>query len=314
MVHAEGEGDHGPEHDADEKDFELGQHGGSHLKHSERARARKVGRFRAALIVAAVCSAGAAGADPRMAPGWTCAIVAEGLPAVDNLAFAADGALYATLELARGGRLVRLDAGRPRTVLGELDRPDGLHIRDDRAYVTEEVMNGRVLEVELATGRTRTLARLRAPEGIAVLPDGDVLVTEDRMDGRLLRVRRRGTVETVLASLARPEGIAAGGDGTVYVAETATGRILRYRNGERSVTFEGLTQPDQVALAPDGALWITEDASPGRLLRLIDERLETIAMGLTFPQGIALALDGRVMVAEQGRARVLAIARRKSPQ
>jgi glucose/arabinose dehydrogenase len=282
------------------------------LKHSERATARKARRLRASLFAAVLCSATAVAVEPEAAPGWSYAVVADGLPAVDNLAFADDGALYATLELKGEGRLVRLDAGRPHTVLGGLDRPDGLRIRGHRAYLAEEVINGRILEVELASGKARTLARLQAPEGIAVLADGDLLVTEDRPNGRLVRVRRDGATETVMVSLQRPEGIAASGNGVIHIAETATGRVLTLRDGERTVTVEGLNEPDQLALATDGALWITEDAQPGRLLRFIDGRLETVLSGLAFPQGIAVKPDGGVMVAEQGRARVLAVMRRET--
>lgn len=283
------------------------------LKHSEQAGARKAAALCAGILTAALAGAPAPAAEPRAAAGWSYAIVATDLPAVDNLAFDAEGSLYATLELAREGRLVRLDGGRARTVLGGLDRADGLRIAGRRAYVTEEVMNGRVLEVDLRSGSARTLARLRAPEGLAVLGSGDVLVTEDRPDGRLLRLRRDGAIETVIASLQRPEGLAVASDGTVYIAETGAGRILHYRDGERGITLAGLTEPDQVAVAPDGALWITEDARPGRLLRLAEGRLETVVAGLAFPQGIAPAHDGRVLVAEQGRGRVLAVARRRSP-
>lgn len=250
------------------------------LKHNERGSARQAAGSVAGLIAGSLLCAGAPAAEPRAAAGWTYAIVVEDVPAVDNLAFDGEGALYATLERAREGRLVRLDVGRPHTVLGDLDRADGLSIRGTRAYVTEEVMNGRVLEVVLPTGRVRTLARLRAPEGLAVLANGDLLVTEDRADGRLVRIRRNGAIETVIASLVRPEGIALGSDETTYIAETGTGRILQYRNRELGVVLEGLTEPDQLAVAPDGALWITEDARPGRLLRFLDGRLDTVVFGL----------------------------------
>lgn len=312
VVHAERKGEDGPEREADEEHLELGHHGvPCFLKHSEQASARKAG-WRAGILVA-VLATGALAAEPQASPGWTYAIVAEDLPAVDNLAFDADGTLYATLELAREGRLVRLIAGRPQTVLGGLDRADGLRIRGSRAYLTEEVFDGRVLELDLKTGKTRTLARLQRPEGLAVLEDGGVLVTEDRKDGRLVQVSRNGAIKTLLGSLAKPEGIALSGDGTVYIAETRTGRILHYRNGERGVTLEGLNKPDQVAVAADGALWVTEDVQSGRLLRFANGRLETIVGRLVSPQGFAFAPDGRVMLAEQGRARILAVSRQPSP-
>jgi sugar lactone lactonase YvrE len=66
----------------------------------------------------------------------------------------------------------------------------------------------------------------------------------------------------------------------------------------------GLDHPDQVEVAPDGSVWVTEDATPGRLLRYADGELTVIAQGLWAPQGIAFR-EGEILVAEQGRNRIL---------
>ena len=60
-----------------------------------------------------------------------------------------------------------------------------------------------------------------------------------------------------------------------------------------------------MAIAPDGALWITEDRVGGRLLRYRSGRLETVLGGLHKPQGLAFDGCDWLYVAEQGRNRIL---------
>jgi len=243
-------------------------------------------------------------------PGWTFRVAAENLPGVDNLVMDKEGVLYATQELDKGaGKVIRLDRGVVTTVISGLDRADGLLLHGNFLFVTEEKLHGRVLEFELTTKKLRTLAVLSKPEGIDMFPDGDLLVSEDFMRGRLVRVRRNGDkpVEVILGDLKRPEGALIKPDGAIIFAETASGRVLSYRNGAVSVVVGGLSEPDQVELAADGSLWITEDVRNGRLLRWHDGVLEIVLSGLRYPQGMAFGADGSVWLAEQGRQRILVI-------
>jgi glucose/arabinose dehydrogenase len=242
--------------------------------------------------------------------GWKYRVAAENLAGIDNLAMAPDGSLYATQELPNGaGKVIRLRRGEVAMVASGFNRPDGLLLRGKFLFITEEVSEGRVLEFDLVSNKQRVLATLRNPEGIDMLPDGDLVVSEDSINGRLLRVRRNGAmaVEVILGGLNRPEGLAAKPDGAVIFAETATGRVLSYSSGEVNVVVDDLDEPDQVEIAPDGSLWITEDTRDGRLLRLKDDSLETVLSGLRSPQGMAFGSDGSVWLAERGRQRLLVI-------
>ncbi|HEX9627929.1 MAG TPA: hypothetical protein VGA00_13405 [Acidiferrobacterales bacterium] len=261
----------------------------------------------AALTLAAAARAGPEHVPVRPAEGWTMTVVAERLPAVDNIAFTADGTLYATLERkAPDGALVRIESGGGEMVLSGLDRPDGLAARGATLYIAEEVTQGRVIEFSPADGSRRVLARVDGAEGIDFLPDGDLLVSEDRPGGRILRLAADGTLTPIATGLRRPEGLCVDRAGRIFVAETLSGRILEIRERAKPrVVVLGLNQPDQIECGADGSLWITEDARPGRLLRYAGGRLETIADGLDAPQGIALRPDGSVYVAEQGRGRIL---------
>lgn len=244
--------------------------------------------------------------------GWKYRVVAQNLPGVDNLVMDSEGSLYATQELAHGGgKVIRWQRGKIRTVIVGLNRADGLLLHGNSLYITEETEDGRVLEYDLATKKQRLLATLHRPEGIDLLPDGDLVVAEDNISGRLMRVPRRGhrPVEVILGGLNRPEGVAVNPDGAVIFAETETGRVLSYKEGDVTVVVDDLDEPDQVEFAPDGALWITEDVKNGRVLRLKNGTLETVLSGLRLPQGITFGADGTVWLAEQGRHRILAITR-----
>lgn len=248
------------------------------------------------------------------AKGWRFQVFADNLPQVDNLAVGADGSVYATLELDRGkGRVVRIRNGKIHNLVEGLNRPDGLRFRYQHLIVTEEVSDGRVLEVDTANGKTRVLAELNKPEGVAVLPDGNVLISEDTVQGRVLRLKPNGASETMLAGLNRPEGIALARDGTLYIAETGTGRVLAWQDGQLRSVLNDLDEPDQLAIGPDGALWVTEDMTRGRLLLLKNGDLHVILSGLHSPQGMAWLPNGTLLVAEQGRNRILQVIREPIP-
>ncbi len=248
------------------------------------------------------------------AKGWRFEVFADNLPQVDNLAVGPDGSVYATLELDRGkGRVVRIRNGKVKNIIDGLNRPDGLRFRHQHLIVTEEVGDGRVMEVDPANGKMRVLAELNKPEGVAVLPDGDLLISEDTVQGRVLRLKHNGASETVLAGLNRPEGIALAKDGTLYIAETATGRVLAWQDGQLRSVLNDLDEPDQLAIGLDGSLWVTEDMARGRLLLLKNGDLHVILSGLHSPQGMAWLPNGTLLVAEQGRHRILQVIREPIP-
>lgn len=242
--------------------------------------------------------------------GWRYRVAAMNLSGIDNLVMAPDGSLYATQELPNGaGKVIRLQRGQLIVVASGFSRPDGLLLRGKSLFITEEIPEGRVLEFNVVSRTQRVLATLHSPEGIDMLPDGDLVISEDNINGRLLRVRLDGKrpPEVMLGGLNRPEGLAVKPDGTVIFAETATGRVLSFKGGEVNVVVDDLDEPDQVEIAPDGSLWVTEDSSDGRLLRLKDGALETVLSGLRSPQGMAFGGDGSVWLAERGRQRILLI-------
>lgn len=247
--------------------------------------------------------------EPRPAAGWSLEVFETDLPRVDNIAVGPAGELYLSLELRREGSVIRLSSGQRRVLADGLDRPDGLALGAGVLYVTEEVDDGRVIEIDLSDLSQTVIATLKQPEGIDFLPDGHLAVTEDIVPGRLLRISLSGDIEVLLTGLVLAEGLAVSPEGAIYFAEEGAGTVSMFKDGRTRVVVGGLNKPDQIALAPDGALWISEDARPGRLLRHHAGSLETIAEDLQSPQGIAFGPQGEVYVSEQGRDRILVLRR-----
>lgn len=265
----------------------------------------------AVLSTALVLTGAVAAREPiaavEVAKGWRMHVLAKNIAGVDTLVFGSDGELYATRELGQGfGEVVRIRKGVAESVAGKLNRPDGLIAHGKFLYVTEEVAEGGVVELDIKNGTRRIIGTLRNPEGIGWLR-GALVVAEDAMNGRIVRMHLDGRIDILIGGLNRPEGLCVAKNGTIYFAETATGRVLAYRRGEVNTVVEDLDEPDQVNLAPDGALWVTEDANPGRLLRLKNGKIEVVLSGLVFAQGIAFRANGQVLMAEQGRGRILLI-------
>ena len=129
-----------------------------------------------------------------------------------------------------------------------------------------------------------------APTGIALGPDGSLYVASED-DHQVRRVDRDGTVVEVAgtgsagfggdgtpaakARLNKPQGIAVGPDGTVFVADKENRRVRRIGtdgiiatvagDGRQATDGDGgpataasLYEPKDVALAPDGSLYVAD--------------------------------------------------------
>ncbi|QDE96820.1 PQQ-binding-like beta-propeller repeat protein [Myxococcus xanthus] len=149
---------------------------------------------------------------------------------------------------AATGRLARVDTSEPAvtTVLAErLGGPVGLaadtKANEPAVYVTE-VRSGKVTRVRLSDGARRTVATgLKAPEGIALHPDGGLIVAEVGRK-RLVRIDAATGRVTVLASGLRiglpeseglppgyiPTGVAVGASGTLYVTSDIESALYRF--------------------------------------------------------------------------------------
>jgi sugar lactone lactonase YvrE len=71
------------------------------------------------------------------------------------------------------------------------------------------------------------------------------------------------------------------------------------------VLAEHLSNPDDLALAPDGSIYIS-DIKDGSILQYsADGKLKTILNGLDEPEGMVFLQDGALIIAEQGKNRLI---------
>jgi sugar lactone lactonase YvrE len=126
-----------------------------------------------------------------------------------------------------------------------------------------------------------TALGLIRPQGLAVASDGSLLIVDasrDQVlrrlpDGRLEVFAGTGEVgfggddgEAVAAQLSGPSALTVASDGTVYVADTGNGRVRAVTPNGRIRSLPGrFDQPDGLALAPNGDLYVATQRSVVRV-------------------------------------------------
>jgi hypothetical protein len=246
---------------------------------------------------------------PKVAEGLNYEVFADELEDVSALAFDRNGDLYATLEMRNGeGQVVHIQQGRISKVLGNLDKPDGILLRDDALYITNE--GGSQGLVVYESGRVRYLDGVAKGEGISSADEDKILVVEDRRQhGRLLRIDpKTDEIEVLLHRLKESEGVCQSPGGRIYFVEKALDRLSYYADGVGVTALTGLEQPGYLHCLADGSVLITEDRKFfGRLLRYEEDGVEVLARNLCAPQAVIVGTDGAYYLAEQGKNRILRI-------
>jgi sugar lactone lactonase YvrE len=169
--------------------------------------------------------------------------------------------------------------------------------------------------------------QLAAPVAVAVTPDGG-WVMADALANAVKRVSPGGDIQTLLTGLNGPMGIAVDAMGTIYVADTEHQCIRRITLDGKATIFSGAEweagykdgaatdaryiQPAGLAMAPDGALLVT-DMGNG-VIRRIDLKapgnpVTTVPADIKLyrPSAVAANSDGTLYVVETGMARVMEV-------
>ncbi|WP_069163742.1 SMP-30/gluconolactonase/LRE family protein [Nocardia altamirensis] len=181
--------------------------------------------FAALSSVALIAAVGAttATADPNPVAGcgpWRTSVVASGYNMLEGLAFDGRGGLLLSDQSASGtgGAIRRIDAAGARSTLATVDGPGAVLVSENTAYfvaglsmpsVLAGQANGTINAIDLDTGAvSTTVSGLRAPNGIALLPNGDFVVTSDMGSDTRMSLVRNNVYAGPFAALTSTNGVA----------------------------------------------------------------------------------------------------------
>lgn len=231
---------------------------------------------------------------------------------LDNLAIAPDGTIYVSNMADNAVQAFDPATGALRTLLsGKLAVPAGLKIEGDTAWVAD-IFSFR--QVDLKTGAVRDIHRMQAsdieyPFAVDVGPERVLLTSWFNGSVQVLGRPDMKTLK-VLHGLKAPMDALFLPDGSIAIAEIASGEITVASGPDyasRRTLAKGLAGPVQLALGPDGALYVSEAAGA---IRRVDPGTGSVSLaadGLALPEGLAFTPWGSLIVAEAGAQRLTEI-------
>ncbi|MCA6328155.1 MAG: hypothetical protein IM649_02420 [Phenylobacterium sp.] len=232
--------------------------------------------------------------------------------ALDNLAIAPDGTIYVSNMADNAVQAFDPATGALRTLLsGKLAVPAGLKIEGDTAWVAD-IFSFR--QVDLRTGAVRDIHRMQAsdleyPFAVGLGPERILLTSWFSGSVQVLGRPDMKTV-AVLHGLRAPMDAQFLPDGAIAITEIAAGEITLASGpgyATRRTLAKGLAGPTQLALGPDGALYVSEAAGAIRRVDLKTGAVSLAVDGLALPEGLAFTPWGSLVVAEAGARRLTEI-------
>ena len=219
--------------------------------------------------------------------------------APDDLAFDSRGNMYIT-EYYDGRVSVRGTDGRTRVLNGDVPGANGVTVHQDRLFIDECRIGGRVLELDRNGGAPRVLLEnLPLPNALEVGPDGmlyfPVLGTNE-----ICKVSPNGgAMERVAGDLGGPTSVKFDAKGFIVSTQVGSGQVLRVdpRTGDRTVLA-------QLAPGIDNLTFVGERLFVSHFTGTITEILgdggtrTTVSGGLSWPLDVAVADDGKLYIAD----------------
>ncbi|MGA5463360.1 SMP-30/gluconolactonase/LRE family protein [Mycobacterium sp. NPDC050041] len=219
--------------------------------------------------------------------------------APDDLAFDADGNLYAT-EYMDGRVSVRDPSGRTRVLRDDVPAANGITTHRGRLFVNECRDGGRLLELELSGGEPRVLAdNLPSPNAMEVGPDG-LLYYPVMTANEIWRIDPDGgEPQRVAADLGVPDSVKFDADGFIVSTQVASGQVLRIdpRSGAQTVLAQLNPGLDNLTIV-DGRLFASNFT--GEIAEVLGggETRTLLPGGLNWPHDLAVGADGRLHIAD----------------
>jgi sugar lactone lactonase YvrE len=219
--------------------------------------------------------------------------------APDDLAFDTRGNLYAT-EVMNARVSVRDPRGRTRVLRDDLPSANGITVHQDRLFVNECRIGGRVLELDLDGGAPRVLcADVPMPNAMEVGPDGQ-LYFPVMGTNEIWRVPLRGGApEKVADQLGVPDALKFDARGRIVSTQVASGQVLRIdpASGERSVLAQLEPGLDNLSFVGE-RLFVS--SFTGQVSEVLDggRTRALLPGGFNGPLDVAIGGDGRLYVAD----------------
>lgn len=226
------------------------------------------------------------------------------LPNADDVTVAPDGSIWATDAMreiehltSTGSLLQRITDSRT---------PEGVVVRPDGSLLVAEQLSDRVVLLQPATIRLRSVVQLtlqpgqEGVDGIGYDPSIDAVLVPDSPNGTLLETPVSGGTTTQLASgLGRPVGVAMVEDGSfVVAAENAAGLVRIPARGGTASPVPGVSDADDVVVSGEVA-YVTSLGSHELLaVDLSTLRTRVLVTGVDSPQGLAQLPDDNLVMAD----------------
>lgn len=219
--------------------------------------------------------------------------------APDDLAFDADGSLFAT-EVMDGRVSMRDASGSTRVLRDDMPSANGITVHRGRLFVNECREGGRLFEMDLAGGEPRlVLADLPSPNAMEVGPDG-LLYFPVMNANQIWRVDPDGgEAEVVAGDLGVPDSVKFDTDGTIVSTQVASGQVLRIdpRTGAQTVMATLAPGLDNCAFV-DGRLFVSNFTGAITEILAGGDTRALLTGGLNWPLDLAVGADGALYVAD----------------
>jgi len=151
--------------------------------------------------------------------------------------------------------------------LCQFQGPDGMAALSGVLYLCCEGA-GTVVSLDSSFSMVIECSGLDSPEGICLMPGGEILVTEDAIGGSILMISS-GEARVIASDLACPEGVACDQTGAIWFTTGGfeAGELLtslwRVQNGqrERVCSLPSVFSFSDLEIASDGMVYICSESS-----------------------------------------------------
>jgi sugar lactone lactonase YvrE len=218
--------------------------------------------------------------------------------APDDVAFDADGNLYAT-EVMDGRVSVRERTGTTRVLRDDVPSANGITFDRGRLFAGECRAGGRLMEFDLDGGAPRVLLEnVPSPNAMEVGPDG-MLYFPVMGANEIWRIDPAGgQPQVVAAGLGVPDAVKFDAHGFIVSTQVASGQVVRIdpRTGDQSVLAQLSPGLDNLTFV-DGRLFVSHFT--GEITEVTPSGTSTLLPGgLNWPLDLTVDSDGDLYVAD----------------